>query len=126
MEMSAPALEHPIELELNADKTYYVTLTAFTETHEVFRSQEYVISTRDYVDGDNILIESKGSAEVMEVERGADYFTSEPEILEAGSGNVVVSFTTEEPTIASTAFGPDRDFGRLARLGSWGQNKSSE
>ncbi|MGM0421253.1 MAG: discoidin domain-containing protein [Bacillota bacterium] len=126
MEMSAPALEHLIELGLDPDKTYYVTLTAFTENHEVFRSREYVISTRDYVDGDNILLETNGSAEVMEVERVENYFTSEPEILEVGSGAAAVSFVTEEPTIASTAFGPDRDFGRLARLGTGSPVRETE
>ena len=115
MDMVAPAEGHLVELDLEPGRNYRVMLTAFTENHEIYRSQEYILDTTNVENGDNILIAREGKEEVLEIETSEEMFRGGPEIIELSGSGASIGFSTEEPTLSSTAIGLAEDFGRIAR-----------
>ena len=115
MDMVAPAESHLVELDLESGQQYIVMLTAFTETHEIFRSQEYIIDTTQLEDGDDLLISREGEAQVIEVESSEQGFLENPEVTEVSGSGASIEFFTEELTLSSTAIGTTENFGRIAR-----------
>jgi len=115
MDMVAPAENHLVELNLETDNRYRVMLTAFTESHEIYRSQEYILDTTIDENRDNLLISKEGKAQVIEVEISEQGFTAEPEVIEVSGSGASIGFSTGELTLGSTAIGLSNDFGRIAR-----------
>jgi len=115
MDMVAPAEGHLVELDLEADQQYRIMLTAFTENHEIFRSQEYFLDTTNIENGDGLLISREGRAQVIEVEATDQGFRVKPEVIEISGSGVSLGFSAEKPTLSSTAIGLSEDFGRIAR-----------
>ncbi len=115
MDMVAPAEGHLVELDLETGRNYRVMLTAFTENHEIYRSQEYILDTTNVENGDEIIIAREGQEEVLEIETSEERFREKPEIIELSGSGASIGFSTEEPTLSSTAVGFAEDFGRVAR-----------
>ncbi|MEF8837263.1 MAG: discoidin domain-containing protein [Candidatus Bipolaricaulota bacterium] len=115
MNMISPAQDHDIRLEMKAGQQYRVVLTAFTRDHKIFRSRVYRISTKTPTEGENLVEDSSGKARVMNPEAGEKGFLSQPEVTDIGSSNLKISFTSKTDTLASTALGETKQFGRLIR-----------
>ncbi|MFN2364158.1 MAG: discoidin domain-containing protein [Halarsenatibacteraceae bacterium] len=115
MDMVAPAENHLVELDLETDRQYRVMLTAFTENHEIYRSQEYILDTSSVENRDDLLISREGEAQVIEVEASDEGFVNIPEVTEVSGSGASLEFSTAEPTLSSTAIGLAEDFGRVAR-----------
>jgi hypothetical protein len=116
MNMTSPARDHDIRLELEDGREYRVVLTAFTRNHEVFRSKVYSVSTRDPVEGENLVTGTSKRARVLAPKSGEHGFSSAPEIAEIGTNRTKISFTGKMKVLASTALGKTKKFGRLVRL----------
>jgi len=116
MNMTSPARDHDIGLELRAGKEYRVVLTAFTRNHEVFRSRVYSVSTKNPGKGGNLVIGTSDKARVLEPQAGDNGFSSPPEVTEIGTNRINISLTGKSDILASTALGETKKFGRLVRL----------
>ena len=116
MNMTSPARDHDIRLELRADREYRLVLTAFTRNHEVFRSRVYSVSTGDPVEGEYLVTGTSERARVLEPKSGENGFSSSPEVSDIGTNRIKISFTGKRDTLASTALGETKKFGRLVRL----------
>ncbi len=83
MDMISPGVNHLVELDLEPDKIYQVKLTAFTEAHEIYRSQEYLVDTGIDNETDDLIVIQEGEKseecekgeqdqEVQEVQEGQE------------------------------------------------------
>ena len=121
MDMISPGVNHLVELDLEPDKTYRVKLTAFTEAHEIYRSQEYLIDTGIDNETEDLIVAQEdeedrlGRARTIELPAADNEFSQEPEIARVTDSGASIHFSTETPTLSSTAFGTTEDFGRLVR-----------
>ncbi|TDO73391.1 F5/8 type C domain-containing protein [Halanaerobium saccharolyticum] len=115
MDMVAPVVNHLVELDFEPEQKYKVLLTAFTEDHEIYRSQEYILNT-NLSDNENYLIAAKkGKARKINLETSALDFNKNPEITNLTGSGVKIKFSSNEPTLSSTAIGSTNNFGRIAR-----------
>jgi hypothetical protein len=116
MNMTAPAEDHDIALELKQGKKYEVYLTAFTLEHEVYRSERYLVNTESPEEGTNLIYGNREEPRVLKPEVREEVFVSGPNPISTGANDVRIEFVTGEPVLASTAVGESGEFGRLARL----------
>ncbi len=116
MNMTAPAQDHDIALPLEAGERYQLVLTAFTTSHEVFRSATYVVEASRADDPErNLIVGTEGGARDLDPPSAERVLRDDVEISNVGASNATVSFATTRPTLASIAFGPSRDYGRSVR-----------
>lgn len=115
MDMVAPAEGHLVELDLESGRKYRVMLTAFTENHEIYRSQEYILDTSNVEDGSDLLVGRETEAKLVDLKVSEERFKERPEIIDVSGSGASLEFSTDQSTLSSTAIGLAEDFGRIAR-----------
>lgn len=116
MNMTAPADDHDIALPFEAEGTYEIVLTAFTSSHEVFRSATYIVDvTRANVVERDLIVETEGQARVLDPAPAERVLQQDVEVSNVSATSATVSLVSTRPTLVSIAFGPSRDYGRSVR-----------
>jgi hypothetical protein len=119
MEMNTPATDHDIALNVQPGQSYQLALTVFTSSHQVWRSPTYFISTQAVTNPEQDLIaQREGSAYELTPADAGQVLSASVQVENIGTQRADVRFTSKVPTLASTAFGPDADYGRSARMAS--------
>jgi len=102
MEMTLPATEHDLVLDVEEGRRYKLLLTAITPQHEIFQSALYVFTARPEADV-NLVEAVEGEAQSPTPEPAKAILASPIEI-EPGSTSALVSLMTREPTMISVSY----------------------
>jgi len=102
MEMTLPATEHDLVLDVEEGGRYKLLLTAITPRHEIFQSALYIFTARTEV-GVNLIEAVEGEAQSPTPEP-AEMILATPIAIEPSSTSALVSLTAKEPTMISLSY----------------------
>ena len=102
MEMSLPATEHDLVLDVEESKRYKLVLTAITIRHEIFQSALYVFTARPLADV-NLIEAVEGEAQ-SPTPGPAEAILASPIEIEPSATSAVVSLTTTQPAMISVLY----------------------
>ncbi len=116
MEMTLPATDHDLRLNVIPGKTHKLRLTAINAKLAVYQSKTYIFTAQTAMDTQTNLIERvEGEAHIVAPESAATMLAKPVQISEIGPTSARLSFAAKAPTISTIAYGPIRDPAQLVR-----------
>lgn len=116
MEMTLPASDHDLLLNVTEGKRYKLILTAITEKSVVYQSQIYVFTAQTGMDPQaNLIEQAEGSASTLTPLAAETILRTHIQFSESSPTSVSITFSTQVPTISTIAYGLTRAYGQLVR-----------